>query len=203
VRRARGRALTVAAALAWLLALPCAQADDGKEAAVRAAFLFRLAFFVSWPEGAFDAASSPVRICLAPGNDDLARTLAEQTATRTVQERPVAVAVLSTTALASEVTVAAVDSVPAGPAAEPSWADCHILYLGSAGAPATAGHGHTVTVVDSLGQLERAGALALVREESAGEARLVFYGRRDRLQGASFSLSSKLLQLLRFHEGRS
>jgi hypothetical protein len=166
---------------AVLCLLPTA-ASAAKETAVRAAFLFRLAFFVNWPDSAFGDPAAPVRICIAPGSDALAAMLAEQTATRTVQERPVEVELLAPAADAER---------------------CHILYREHADEAGIAVAPHTLVVVGSLALLDDGGALALVREETAGEARLVFYARRAALQQVGFSVSSKLLQLVRFHEGGS
>lgn len=155
-----------------------AAADNAKETAVRAAFLFRLAFFVSWPEQAFEDPHSAITLCLTPGNDGLARTLSEQTARRTVNERPVSVREL-----------------PAGNGI----GGCHIVY-GDPAAVDTATPGHALVVVGERAGLLAGGALALEREELMGETRLVFYARRDRLQDGRFSISSKLLQLVRFDE---
>jgi hypothetical protein len=175
----RIRSICGAVVLAVLLCLPPPAPAAAKETAVRAAFLFRLAFFVNWPASAFDGPTAPVRICVGAGSEALAATLAGQTATRTVQERPVDVVLL----------------VPAA-AAE----GCHILYRERADELDPVPGPHTLVVAGSLAMLERGAALALVREESGGEARLVFHARRRALNDAGFTVSSKLLQLVRFDE---
>jgi len=176
-----GRVAGGLAAVLMLLAAPAwADSASDRETTVRAAFVFRLAFFIEWPASAFEHADSPLRICLDPrGAEALARTLAEQTAGRTVQERKLDVRLL-----------------PADGSAE----GCHIVYYGD-GATGRVHSPYGVVVVESLQQLEKDAALALVREQGKDEARLVFYGVRERLQGADFTVSSKLLQLLRFHQG--
>lgn len=177
----RPRRFTAIGAVVAMLLAGLAQASPvtDKEVAVRAAFLFRLAFFVSWPADTFAAADSPLRICLRePRPAPLARILTEQTRSRTVQDRPVQVVGLD---------------------ADQPADGCHVLYLEAdsarPGAPL-----YSLVVVDSLGGLDRAGVLALVREQTAGETRLVFYADRTRLQHAPFTVSAQLLRLVRFRE---
>ncbi len=173
------------ASAASTLLLVCSlavHADSERETTVRAAFLFRLAFFVEWTPDAFPEPASPLRLCIGHGAfaDELARTLFEQTRGRTVQGRALDI-----------------HGLARGEAA----GGCHIVYLAD-GTDAIAGSDYSLVVVESLPQLEHEGALALVREHGGNEARLVFYGVRDRLEQGQFTVSSKLLQLLRFHQPR-
>ncbi len=167
-----------------LLMLPswCAAATD-KEAAVRSAFLYRLAFFVTWSDQSFADRDSPLRLCMQDADPQLTKVLREQTRTRTVHERRLEV----------------VRTRDSG-----DWHGCHLLYLGPArSAPWTSTDAEraprALIVVERIEDMAELGALALVREEVAGgEARLVFHGHRQRIQSGSYNLSSQLLQLVRF-----
>lgn len=152
-----------------------------KEVAVRAAFLFRLAFFVTWPESAFEGAAAPLTFCLSANTTPgLREILATQTAQRSVNGRGFRVLQLESGALS---------------------AGCHLIYseAGSqqmSDVPAA----NALTVVDTLDGLAKSGALALVREEQDGSAKLQFYVYRKRLQEQRVTLSAQLLQLVRFYE---
>lgn len=163
------------AACLLLLAAP-ASAETDKEAAVRAAFLYRLAFFVAWPEQRFRDQDSPIRLCLADGVGVRLRSELDAAARqRQVQQRPLRV-------LSYEAGV-----------------DCELLYVSGVAPPAEVADAATLIVVDSTDALRRFGQLALVRESTpGGEVRLVFRGHRERIGAAAFSLSSKLLSLVRF-----
>lgn len=175
----------VAALLLGLLASPSGRTAEtspaDKEAAVRAAFLYRLAFFVTWDPSAFPASDSPIRFCILSDKPSrVAALLRGQAGNRRVNERGIAVEQRSGGA---------------------ELADCHIVYReGVKSAPAGAGATQLV-VVDSLDALASGGTLALVPEQGpGGEQRLGFVSRRDRLPTSGVSLSAKLLQLVRFDE---
>lgn len=169
-------------AVVFLAAAQTASAVD-REAKLRAAFLYRLAFFVEWPASRFASAQSPIVLCIAPDTGaDLVRELSalgkrsatgDASASRTLQVRALA---------------AAQDS-----------SACHLLY-GNQLAPSIPSK-EMLMVVGTLDALKQSGGLALVREQRAeGDARLVFFAHKQRLQDASIKLSSKLLQLVRFYE---
>jgi hypothetical protein len=185
-QRPHRRRLAVAVALLALLLpvpAPAAEADAAdKEAAVRAAFLYRLAFFVTWDAAAFAAADSPIRFCVASDRPSrVAELLRGQAGNRKVNERGIAVEQRSSAA---------------------GLEGCHLVYReGEAAGVATAAATQLV-VVDSLAALARGGTLALVPERGpGGELRLGFVSRRDRLPSSGVTLSAKLLQLVRFTDG--
>jgi hypothetical protein len=91
VRKA-GLSVLVAAAAAWLaLAVASAQAQGATPAAertIKAAFLYKFAGYVEWPEAA--GGNGPITIGVL-GSEEMAGELARITAGRTVNERPVQV----------------------------------------------------------------------------------------------------------------
>ena len=106
-------------ALALIVALPlCAAADAAAVALqlrVKAAFLYKFAGFVEWPQGAFADAQSPIVIAVA-GADDVARELEAATADRMVAGRSLQVRRLA--------------------AAEKPGDCCQILFVGARNDPA-------------------------------------------------------------------
>lgn len=185
-KRRRLRGGVVVTLLALTLGNPAAAAEadaSDKEAAVRAAFLYRLAFFVTWEASAFPAVDSPIRFCIASDAPSrVADLLRGQAGNRRVNERGIAVE--------QRDKDAALD-------------DCHIVYReGSRPAPSNSADTQLV-VVDSLDALAGGGTLALVPERGpSGELRLGFVSRRDRIPTGGVSLSAKLLQLVRFDDGK-
>lgn len=146
---------------------------------MRAAFLYRLAFFVEWPAAEL-AHNQALTFCVL-GNADsrVGQLLSEQAREREVQGRAVQVRTL---------------------AADDELAGCHIAYAERPVAGALPAG--TLLVVDSPQRLLRQGVLALVRQpQPGGEIRLGFVGRHDRLHGAPFQLSAKLLSLVKFESG--
>ena len=168
-------------AIALWLPLPAVATesiDREKESALRAAFLYRLAFFIKWPESELPAGNTLAFCVIGDENSPVGRLLAEQAGERKVLNRPVEVR-----------SVKPDDSLQG----------CHIAYAEQA--PKAALPTKTLLVVDSLQQLSRVGALALVRQtQPGGEIRLAFVGRRERLAAAPFQVSAKLLQLVRFED---
>lgn len=175
----------------WLLLLGLALASapgpavaetlGEKEVAVRAAFLFRLAFFVNWPDSAFGSASAPLVFCLTDGTTPQLRTLlATQTVQRSVRGRKIEVRQLAAATTTSE---------------------CHLVYSDAGTAPPLGPQSaNTLAVVDTLDGLAKAGTVALVREEHDGNTKLQFYVHRERLRELSVSLNAQLMQLARFYE---
>jgi hypothetical protein len=111
------RARTAAMIVVGLLA-PMASSTDAatREAQVKAAYLYKLASFVRWPDDAFRRADAPFRICLA-GRDDISAAVEVLARGQKARERAIA--------------VARVD-----PARAESAADCQILFLGRSEAAA-------------------------------------------------------------------
>jgi len=92
-RSSVARALAVLG-LAWLGAWPwdgSAQDDAAAlERRVKAAYIFKFASFVEWPEPAFPQPSTAVSIAVI-GDDELAAELSSVTAGRAVEERPLTI----------------------------------------------------------------------------------------------------------------
>jgi hypothetical protein len=88
----RSRILIVAALVAVIADLPTpARAQDTSlERGVKAAFLYKFAGYASWPDSAFPAADTPVRIGIT-GDDALAAELRQMVVTRTSGGRRVEV----------------------------------------------------------------------------------------------------------------
>jgi hypothetical protein len=87
----RAWALLFAASLATLAVSAFAQADSDNaalERRVKAAFLYKFAGYVEWPEGTFPNPDSPIVIAVA-GDDQLAAELTRLTAGHTVDGRNV------------------------------------------------------------------------------------------------------------------
>jgi hypothetical protein len=83
------------AALAWCAgssATAAPEADDARtlEQRVKAAYLYRFAEYVQWPESAFAQRDTPVTIGVL-GSDSLADELAQAVQGRTINDRPVTV----------------------------------------------------------------------------------------------------------------
>ena len=172
--------------LAIFLPLPLIAAesiDRDKESALRAAFLYRLAFFIKWPESELPAGNTLVFCVISREISLVADLLTEQAGERKVLNHPVEVRKLKP---------------------DQDLQGCHIAYAETPlKQPTPTG---TLLVVSSLQQLTQQGSLALVRQTlPSGEIRLAFVGRRDRLASRPFQVSAKLLQLVRFEDqgGRS
>jgi hypothetical protein len=72
-----------------------AQTQDGSaalttERGVKAAYLYKFAGYVDWPEGTFARSDTPITIAVM-GDDQLADALAQYVSGRTVDDRPLAV----------------------------------------------------------------------------------------------------------------
>lgn len=183
-RRTARRARRRIAALLLALPVALAAADppmSDKEAAVRAAFLYRLSFFVNWSDAAFAGPDSPLRFCLVSDPPSpIAPLLHVHTQQRSVGQRRIEV-----------------EQLAPGNAVE----HCNLVYLeGDAALPGPAQNGKLV-VVDSLQGLARGGILALLAEPDANQQkRLSFVSRREALTQSGVSLNARLLQLVRFED---
>lgn len=89
-----GRSSTVTVVLAllaaWSVTLGSQPIESATERSIKAAYLYKFAAYVEWPEHVFAAATDPLTIGVY-GADSLAAELAETTAGRTVDGRPIAV----------------------------------------------------------------------------------------------------------------
>lgn len=88
-------ALRILAALLLAVALkaeapPAAGVGPVPEEQARAAFLFQLAQYVTWPPESFSAESAPVRVCVL-GQDTLYGVLEAMVQRKKIQERPVSI----------------------------------------------------------------------------------------------------------------
>jgi len=93
--RSRTALLVCAGVLAWLVGWPgvTAGADDEPETLehrVKAAFLYKFAGYVEWPEASFTRPDTPVTIAVI-GAEPLAAELVKAVTGRTVNDRPLAV----------------------------------------------------------------------------------------------------------------
>jgi len=101
-RRAVGRFVrAVSAGVAFAafglapLAPSRASAAEATETAVKAAYLFKLGFFVEWPSAAFPAADSPFTMCIV-GSDPFDGILDDAVKGQKIGDHPVAVKRLTT-----------------------------------------------------------------------------------------------------------
>jgi hypothetical protein len=164
--------------LAGLFALLCglspAQADNGSEYRLKAAFLYNFAKYVEWPPGAFASADAPLLICIA-GDNPFGDALAELSG-KTVESHPVAVR-----------------HIPAATGLE----QCHIVFVGRAE------QGRFKTVLAKLAGLpiltvsdigdfaQTGGMIGLVEAESGIRFAISLTVARQ----ANLKLSSQLLKL--------
>lgn len=157
-----------------------AEAAD-KEAAVRAAFLYRLAFFVDWSP-LLASPDQPLRFCLLEADaQPVALPLREHTRSRKVGSHPVEVAELG-----------------AGDPLD----GCHLVYLAARRELDAAQARMRLVVADDAAMLDHGAHLALVAEtEASGERRLAFLSRHDRIRACDLDLNARLLQLVRL-EGK-
>ncbi len=89
-RRAAVRTFLCGLLLAASLPAPGQQDATALERRVKAAFLYKFAEYVEWPEGAFARPNAPVTVGVA-GADEVAAELTQVVATRSVDGRPVQV----------------------------------------------------------------------------------------------------------------
>jgi len=78
----------ILAITALCLSLPVFALDAAKEYEIKAAFLFNLGSFITWPESAFENAATPFHICVL-GTDPFGEILDVITTDQTVSGHPV------------------------------------------------------------------------------------------------------------------
>jgi hypothetical protein len=87
---------TVSFFVVWLCSLNALALDAAKEYEIKAAFLFNLGAFVTWPARSFDNADSPFHICVL-GNDPFGERLDVITAGQKISAHPVKILRVSDT----------------------------------------------------------------------------------------------------------
>jgi hypothetical protein len=152
-------------ALALLLALAPAPAfGEVSEAAIKAAYLYKMAAFVTWPPSAFASASSPFRICVL-NRSDVAGPLTELARGAQAWGRPVVVSVIG---------------------GSQDVAQCQILFLGD-GRAALGESAPVLTVTD------RGAASPGVVEFTVQQSHVRFVIHRGQADARRLQISSKLL----------
>jgi hypothetical protein len=163
-------------ALLCLIGLPGALAEQNREERIKAAFVYKLAKFIDWPQATFPGPDAPLNVCLL-GPDAFADTLASIRG-RKVHGRPVTFAVV----------------LPAG---GERFAQCHILYLphtlsreGAAVLRSLAGR-PVLTIGDQPGFAQAGGMIGLVRSGN----RISFQINRATAERAGLAVRAQLLEL--------
>lgn len=170
-RPKRSVPLAAAILLAWVVPGAATQHAAAKEDALKAAFVYRIASFVSWPAAALGPEGRPLQVVVV-GDADLAAHLEEAFADRQIQSRAVRV-----------VSVAERDQ--AGKA--------HLLFLSERlGAPAGGpSRAPVLTMSDAKGFAAQGGMVELVRDGP----RMRFELNAGSVQRAGLKLSSQVLRL--------
>jgi hypothetical protein len=141
----------------------------------RANFLLNFAFFMQWPQSAFDSASAPLRYCVL-GNPELSSSLKQAVAGEQVAGRPLQFV-----------------NAPE----QPPWRQCHVLYLDHRAAEsmsrvlAEVEGAPVLTVGDTQELVHAGGMVSLVREDG----RLHPMINHEAATRAGIQISSKLLRL--------
>jgi hypothetical protein len=165
----------VAAGLALALTQPIPAMATALEAAVKAAYLYKLAPFAGWPAGAFAGPTSPFVICVQ-GADPFRRVLDDAVAGQKVAGRPIVVSRLNRVDGAS---------------------GCQLAYLaGSASQPRAAAlealrGSHVLTVTDEANGAGPHGMIHFVLRSG----RVRFEVDLRQAEAAGVTISSKLLAL--------
>jgi hypothetical protein len=167
----RIRAVSIALAACVGLTLPVRAQGVSDEHQLKAAFVYRFAQFVEWPESAM-AGRPAIEFCVWPPNP-FGSVLADLLQGEKLQSRPVVLRVLT-------------------PTAPP--ATCHVLFLHG---PSTrtvldrVARQPTLTVGDSPRFVEQGGIIQLIRADN----RLQFNISLEASERAGLRLSSRLLEL--------
>jgi len=151
--------------LALVLALaPAPAVAQVSEAAVKAAYLYKMAAFVTWPPNAFASTSAPFRICVL-NRTDVAGPLSKLANGAQAWGRPVVVSVIGEAQEASQ---------------------CQILFLGDRHAP-VADSAPVLTVTD------HGAASPGVVEFTLQQSHVRFVIHRGQADARRLQISSKLL----------
>lgn len=147
--------------------------NSASEQSIKAAYLYKLAEYVEWPEGALGAAKAPLTFAVV-GADPLADKLRELTRGRTVLGRRIVVR-----------SIAAQDSL----------SGVHVLFVGSAAMDALAGlteaaRENSVLVITESNDGLAGGSIINLREM---DQRIRFEVSLDSADQSRLKLSSRLL----------
>lgn len=160
------RRITAALLLPWALQFPSQAATEAlSDALAKAVFLFNLSKYGEWPE---NAAQGELVICVE-GDDEVAKHLASQQG-KAVGERRLAV----------------LRNPPAS-----GLAQCHVLFLGSAGSPPAAAKLPVLSVSDRPDFLDEGGMVQISLEEQ----RVAFAVDLTAVRETGMNLSAHLLRL--------
>ena len=160
----RGRRLQLWGLGLTLALAPAPALAQVSEAAVKAAYLYKMAAFVTWPPGAFASASSPFRICVL-NRTDVAGPLSELTRGAQTWGRQVVVSVIGGGQDVNQ---------------------CQILFLGDGRAPL----GESAPV---LTVTDRGAASPGVVEFTMQQSHVRFVIHRAQADARRLQISSKLL----------
>lgn len=168
------RGLVAGLTLCIALAGAARAGDPSLEYAVKANYLYKFTPFVEWPPTAFEASTSPFKLCVA-GQDPFGDAVDRVVRGRHVGEHPVAVIRLPTVA---------------------KGAACHLLFLGRSRHQTpqqmlTAVAGQPVLTVADQGLTAKGAMVQFV----IVEGRVRFEIRGETVQSAGLTLSSKLQAL--------
>lgn len=167
--------LAVLLLLLWMTAFPAsaAEEDTDLEQSVKAAFLYKFASFVEWPEPVMPRPQTPITIAVA-GSEAIVAELSQMVVGRTAQGHPITVR-----------QIRAGDSL----------AGVHILFIGGSESPrlrqwAEAAQAHsTLLVTDAENALTRGSMINFV----LAERRVRFEISLDAAEKSGLKLSSRLL----------
>lgn len=160
----RGKGLERLGMALALAVAPAPAVAQVSEAAVKAAYLYKMAAFVTWPPNAFVSASAPFRICVL-NRTDVAAPLSELARGAQAWGRPVVVSVIASGQDASQ---------------------CQILFLGDGRAPL--GDSAPVLTVTDHGA-----ASPGVVEFTVQQSHVRFVIHRSQADSRRLQISSKLL----------
>jgi hypothetical protein len=163
--------------LVALLSMTCSAAPASLEYAVKAAYLYKFAPFVEWPQTAFAAADSPINICVS-GKDPFGQILDQAVAGQRVAGRSIVV---------RHVTAVVANS------------GCHVMYVGGSAEQSIAQsleivRGQPVlTVSDEAARPADRGIVNFVVDDN----RVRFEIDERAAEQSHLTISSKLLSLAR------
>ena len=167
--------LALLACIAICLGGACEAADESLEYQVKSAFLLNFTKFVEWPASAFEAAESPIAICIL-GEDPFGTTLDQIVAGETVSNR--------------KITVSRIKRVPAPKA-------CQVIFVGrpekEAASLLTSLDAGVLTVGEGESFIRDGGMIAFVIENR----RVRFSANQGAAENAGLKISSRLLNVAR------
>jgi hypothetical protein len=143
---------------------------------VKAAYIFNLSNYTGWPSSAFDAPSTPFRVCVADP-DPFGRSLTQTFRNEAVEGHPVVVAVVR---------------------AKGELRGCHVLFVGQAadasGTLQQAAAAEPILTVGESATFEKRGGIITFVSDAG---RIRFDVSQQQAARAGLKLSSKVLQVAR------